>query len=89
MANFHAINLLTGSFHTQPWNQTASHFEVIHPQAHSNPVLGHQLSGQAPTHTDITKIIYNRAEHIPDHLERSQGKRKRANVSTKLGTNQG
>ncbi|MNG86632.1 hypothetical protein D3C79_454150 [compost metagenome] len=39
--------------------------EVIHPQAHRQAVLGHQLPGQAPGHANIAVVVDDAAEDVP------------------------
>jgi hypothetical protein len=39
--------------------------EVIHPQAHRQAMLGHQLPGQAPGHADVAVVVDDAAEDVP------------------------
>jgi len=39
--------------------------QIIHPQAHRQRMLGHQLPGQAPGHADVTEVIDHGAENVP------------------------
>ncbi|MNZ66714.1 hypothetical protein D3C78_849450 [compost metagenome] len=44
--------------------------EVVHPQAHSHALFGHQLPGQAPGHADIAVVVDDTTEDVPVRFHR-------------------
>lgn len=65
MANFHPLLPLLRRPGIGLRAQAHEGLQVIHPQAHGQVVLGHQLPGQAPGHADIAVVVDDRTEDIP------------------------
>ena len=51
--------------HIGLWAQAYKSPQIIHPQAHSQIMLGHQLPRQTPGHANIAVVINHAAEDVP------------------------
>ncbi|MCY1425803.1 hypothetical protein D9M71_416010 [compost metagenome] len=54
--------------------QRREYRRLVHPQAHRQPMFGHQLASQAPGNAYIAKVIDDVAEDVPLHDQASRGK---------------
>ncbi|MNG96944.1 hypothetical protein D3C79_560300 [compost metagenome] len=70
MTDFHALLPLARGLGVSLGTDAGEGAEVIHPQAHRQPLLGDQLPGQTPGHADIAVVIDDTTEDVPVRFHR-------------------